>query len=128
MVLRLDHVAVAASTSCSIDITTNTSDVSTKDDADALFDNPEPTYIDWECSNESFVANKADLLKLVQAWVESTELNVSYNCGMSDAVAGWNCTGKAFISSLSVKAAMGEKATVSLSLTGNGTLTMEAGL
>lgn len=126
MSIELDHVQVAASTSCSIDITTNTSDVSTKDDADAQFDNPEPTYIDWECSNESFVANRKDLRKLVLAWVDSTELNVTYVCGMSDSVAGWSCTGKAFISSLSVKAAMGEKATVSLSLTGNGTLTMEA--
>lgn len=128
MILRMNNEAVAGSTSCSINITANTSDVSTKDDADALFDNPEPTYVDWECSNESFVANKNDLVKLMRAWVESTELNVDFVCGINDAVPGWNCTGKAFISSLSVKAAMGEKATVSLSLTGNGPLTMAAGL
>lgn len=139
----VDGKAIALATSCSLEITTNTVDVRTKDSAygnDTEFDN-----ISWTSSSESFVgANKGVTAENLAGYLIDTQLagrpvtlivgKVARTSAAVDA-AGWDAptaaaesealpayTGQAWIKSVSVNHPNEGKSTVSVQFEGVGEL------
>lgn len=115
--LLIDGAVVARSTSCNFSVKANMTDSASKDDDDPEFEHSEVINVSWEAKNESFIATRQGLVKVMQAWLDGRLLDVSEKDG--DTVV---MTGKAFITNLSVSAPKEGNATLSLSLTGNGVL------
>ena len=115
---------IASSTNCSLDITANTADAAAKDDpGNGIFDNPEFTNYSWSASNESFIVDinyLAYLLDLVINGNGEVDMQFGNNANYGNKFAK---QGRAIISSLTVDAANGDFAKLSLSLDGNGELT-----
>lgn len=118
--LQVDGTVIASSTSCSLSMTGNTADASTKDDTNAFFASPEFTNCTWEASNESFVSTVAGYKTLVSAWLNQTAVTLTF---VDSSTYGLAVSGTAYISSLSLTAAVGEYATISVSFAGDGALT-----
>ena len=115
---------IASSTNCSLDITANTADAAAKDDpGNGIFDNPEFTNYLWSASNESFIVDINYLAYLLDLVINGNgEVDVQFGNDLiySNKFAK---QGRAIISSLTVDAANGDFAKLSLSLDGNGELT-----
>lgn len=118
--LLVDGQVVAASTSCTFTLTANTADAASKTDpGDGLWDNPEFTHYGWQMGNESFVTNAGALTSLLTKVISGdARVEVQFQ-----ADTGLALKGQAIVTQLSVSAANGEKATLSLSLEGATALT-----
>lgn len=120
----ISYGVIASSTNCSLDITANTADAAAKDDpGNGIFDNPEFTNYSWSASNESFIVDinyLAYLLDLVINGNGEVDMQFGNDLIYSNKFAK---QGRAIISSLTVDAANGDFAKLSLSLDGNGELT-----
>jgi predicted secreted protein len=120
--LFLGDEFVAGSTSCSITLTPNTTDSASKSDpGGGMWDNPEFANCSWSISNESFAVS-ADQLSALLSTVVNGDATVSVRIqdGISLSLAG-----AAIITQLQINAAAGENATISLSLDGASTLTLQ---
>ena len=115
---------IASSTNCSLDITANTADAAAKDDpGNGIFDNPDFVNCSWRASNESFVVDVNYLAYLLDIVINGNgEVDMQFGNDLSygNKFAKQGC---AIISSLTVDAANGDFAKLSLSLDGNGELT-----
>lgn len=116
--LKVGGSVIAKSTSCSLSVSANTADESSKDDSDPMFDSPTVTAITWSCTNESFIVSVAALVELITLFKNHGSVAVEMT-DAKDVTAG---SGNAVITGLSVNAPNGENATVTLSLQGNGVL------
>lgn len=118
--LLVNGQVVAASTSCTFTLTANTADAASKTDpGDGLWDNPEFTHYGWQMGNESFVTEAGALASLLTEVISGdARVEVQFQAGTGLALKG-----QAIVTQLSVSAANGEKATLSLSLEGATTLT-----
>lgn len=118
--LLVDGQVVAASTSCTFTLTANTADAASKTDpGDGMWDNPEFTHYGWQMGNESFVTDAAALASLLTKVISGdARVMVLFQAGTGLALKG-----QAIVTQLSVSAANGEKATLSLSLEGATSLT-----
>lgn len=114
--IKIDGETVAKSTSCTLSITANTTDESTKDDVDALYDNPSVSYISWSCSNEGFIVDLPWLKSLLELFQAHEPVDVE----VSDDKDVVTTTGKALITGITISAPNKENATVSISLQGDG--------
>lgn len=132
--------SVALATSHSFNISVSTSDVTTKDDF-GMFTNNEATSISWDCSSDHFVSagtdghSTADILDLVLIG-EKVDVIVSLPRPVNAEVPVGGFVpedkqadneffcykGKAIITSCSISAPNGERATYSISMTGCGKL------
>lgn len=119
--LKIDEQEIAKSTNCTMSLTVNTTDASSKDDADAMFDNQEATHYTWNVSNESFATTveglKAILTKLKSGETVSVEV---YDPGLVTTQVG-----QALITGVSINAPAGEKVTLGVSLQGRYQLNNE---
>ena len=116
---------IASSTNCSLDITANTADAAAKDDpGKGIFGNTEFTNYSWSASNESFIVDINYLAYLLDLVINGNG-EVDMQFGNSANYYGNKVAkqGRAIISSLTVDAANGDFAKLSLSLDGNGELT-----
>ena len=116
---------IASSTNCSLDITANTADAAAKDDpGNGIFGNTEFTNYSWSASNESFIVDINYLAYLLDLVINGNG-EVDMQFGNSANYYGNKVAkqGRAIISSLTVDAANGDFAKLSLSLDGNGELT-----
>ncbi len=120
--LLVDGEVVASSTSCSLEVSANTTDASSKDDVSPLFDNPEFVNYSWNASNESFVTDANGLKALMGAWLSGHTVDVTVAFGDDD---GFSRTGSAFITNISATASVSDKGKLSVSFTGNGVLSAE---
>lgn len=120
----LNDSVIASSTNCSLDITANTADAAAKDDpGQGIFDNPEFTNYSWAASNESFIVNITYLAYLLNIVINGNG-QVDFEFGNTHAYANnFHKLGKAIITSLTVDAANGDFAKLTLSFEGNGELT-----
>lgn len=118
------HLPVASSTSCDFNLTANTADGAAKDDpGNGMFDNPEFQNYSWSASNESFIVSipyLAKLLNLVINGNAAVDIQFQHSNGFAGSFAK---KGNAIISNLTIDAANGDFAKLSLSLDGNGELT-----
>lgn len=136
LMLWIGGKVIALSKSCSLNLTANTGDADTKDDG--LWGANEITSLQWDMSNESVDSADADRSNdlvyddLFDAMVAGEPVTVTFgkpvNAGDSGVpAAGWTApttgyTGKALITSLGRTGAKGSNASVSVSLTGIGSL------
>lgn len=119
--LKIDEQEIAKSTNCTMSLTVNTTDASSKDDADAMFDNQEATHYTWNVSNESFVTKVEGLKTLLSKLKSGETVSVEvYDPGLVTAQVG-----QALITGVSINAPAGEEATVSVSLQGRYELNNE---
>lgn len=110
---------IAASTSCDLSVTVNTTDAAAKDDAGQIWDNPIPTTSEWSMNNESFICDIAFLRSLLDKVVNG-DAKISIKWLVTDTFA---YIGDAIVSSLKVTAPAEGYATLSLSLEGCTPLT-----
>lgn len=135
----LNGKSIALATSHSLDITINTADTTTKD-SDGKFLQNETTTIQWSLQSEnlcSFGTDGSDTQTVLDLALVGTPVTVVFglvtpldavvptggftvNSTASDKFA---YTGSAIITSISVSANNGEKATYSVTFTGTGALT-----
>ena len=115
---------IAGSKSCDFTATANTSDAAAKDDANPIWDNPEFTYYDWSCSNESFVVDIAYLKTLLEkVAIEDATVVVQFQVSNNFAYRG-----TAIITSLEIDAPNDDFVSVSLSLEGASALSVSQGI
>lgn len=113
---------IAASTSCDLSVTVNTTDAAAKDDAGQIWDNPIPTTSEWSMNNESFICDLAFLRSLLDKVINGdAKLSVKWLVTNTFAYIG-----DAIISSLKVSAPAEGYATLSLSLEGCTPLTSDS--
>ncbi len=117
--LSVDGNVLAKSTSCSLNVSANTIDASSKDDADPLFENPEFVNTSWNANNESFVADAENAKDLIRRWMAGERILVSLVFGDAQCMA---YEGYAYLTSVSITAAVGDKSKLSVSFTGDGVL------
>lgn len=115
------HQLIAASTSCDLSVTVNTTDAAAKDDAGQIWDNPIPTTSEWSMNNESFICDIAFLRSLLDKVVNG-DAKISIKWLVTDTFA---YIGDAIVSSLKVSAPAEGYATLSLSLEGCSPLTSD---
>lgn len=113
--IYLDGELIALSKSCTVSYTMNTEDVSTKDDEYNFFDNVSPTNLTWTVSNESFIGTMDNWISLHRTWLNRERVTV-----VAKDSGRTYINGNAWVESLSTAATMGEYATFSISLTGDG--------
>ena len=113
---------IASSTNCSLDITANTADAAAKDDpGNGMFDNSEFTNYSWSASNESFIVDINYLAYLLDLVINGNgEVDMQFGNDANYYGNKFAKQGRAIISSLTVDAANGDFAKLSLSLDGNG--------
>ena len=105
---------IAASTSCDLSVTVNTTDAAAKDDAGQIWDNPIPTTSEWSMNNESFICDIAFLRTLLDKVINGdAKLSIKWLVTNTFAYIG-----DAIVSSLKVSAPAEGYATLSLSLEG----------
>lgn len=105
---------IAASTSCDLSVTVNTTDAAAKDDAGQIWDNPIPTTSEWSMNNESFICDLAFLRSLLDKVINGdAKLSIKWLVTNTFAYIG-----DAIVSSLKVSAPAEGYATLSLSLEG----------
>lgn len=116
--LKVNQAVIAKSTSCSLNITANTTDASSKDDENPLFDNSEVSTVGWQCTNESFVVSASSLIALMQMFKAGVAVGIEF--GDPKGVTSGN--GSALLTGLTVNAPNGDNLTVTLSFQGTGKL------
>lgn len=116
--LKLDGKVIAKSQNCTLNITANTSDESSKDDADPYFDHPSVESTGWSAQNESFIADTGALKEILTKFKAKQPMPVE----VSDPAGVTTAQGYALITGITVDAPNNGKATLSISLTGNGIL------
>lgn len=116
--LKLNGNVIAKSTNCSLNITANTTDESSKDDSNPMFDSPSVSNSTWTCSNESFIVDVASLVRLISLFKSHNAVEVELN----DPQNVTESYGFALITGLTVTASNGENATVRLSFQGKGAI------
>lgn len=116
--LKVNQAVIAKSTNCSLNITANTTDASSKDDANPMFDNPEVSTVGWQCNNESFVVSVSSLIGLIEMFKAGEPVSVE----IGDPNGVTTGSGNALVTAVSVNAPNGEDVTVSLSFQGTGML------
>ncbi|MCM1372943.1 MAG: phage tail protein [Bacteroides sp.] len=123
--LFVDGKLIAASTSCSFDLTANTTDAASKTDpGNGMWDNSEFTYYDWTVSNESFVVDPASLTTLLTKVVSGdATVHVTFQMGEYQGGGTIVLGGDAIITQLQLQAANGDYAKLSLSMDGCTALT-----
>lgn len=120
--LIMGGTAIGGSDSCDITYTLNTAQAAAKSDvASGLWDNPEPTYYDWQANNESFIIGASHLTSLISAWNAGTPVTVKFQI---DGQGGWARQGSAIITNLSITSQMDDYAKVTLSFDGAGALSV----
>lgn len=112
---------IAASTSCDLSVTVNSTDAAAKDDVGQIWDNPIPTTSEWSMTNESFICDIAFLRTLLDKVVNGNA-KISIKWLVTNVLA---YTGEAIVSSLKVTAPAEGYATLSLSLDGCTALTKD---
>ena len=120
--LLMGGSVIAASDSCELAVNMNTTAANAKDDPGAgEWDNPETTYYDWSCNNESFAVDAAQLQSLLTAWFAGVGVTVKFQIdgGSYDYVR----TGTAIITNLSLTSQMDDYVKVTLSFDGASALT-----
>ena len=131
LMLFVGGKSIAYATSHTLTLSTDSNNVKTKDHG--MYGFNEVTALNWEITSENLYT-EADMSTLFDAWNKSTELTVAFGKaanwtekGLPDGSTNWTpdaavYTGKAVISNLSVNAAAGENATLSITLQGRGAL------
>ena len=127
--LWIDGEVIVGSTDCEFSVKANTADTTSKTDpGNGMWDNPEFVNYDFSCSNQSFLCDtSAQLQTLLRAVIEGekpilVEFAPVGTGGEGDYV--WSTIqGEAYITQLTIDATNGEKAKLSLSMEGNGSLT-----
>lgn len=114
--LKINGAVIAKSTSCTLSITANTTDESSKDDEDPFFDNPTVANNTWNVQNESFVTTVTALKAILIMFMAKKAVPVE----IYDPEDVTTTTGNAVITALTVSAQNGQEATLSLSLQGDG--------
>ena len=114
--LKINGAVIAKSTSCTLSITANTTDESSKDDEDPFFDNPTVANNTWNVQNESFVTTVTALKAILIMFMAKKAVPVE----IYDPEDVTTTTGNAVITALTVSAHNGQEATLSLSLQGDG--------
>lgn len=128
-------IPVALSTNCTISMNAETTDSKTKDDG--IFSAADISGINWEITNESLHTVEARTIdwtydtlfaKMVAAQPVTVVFGVPTNANTTGVPqAGWTSpgtyTGEALITSLELNGPVDADATVSISLTGVGSLT-----
>lgn len=140
--------SIAYATNHTLSVNMAQVDTSTKDNGNGYFANSEPGMISWEVTSENLMSDaaengfsfndlfqlflKRETVKVVFALQKnSTNFADKMNEEFTAPADGWspsdknNYFGRAYITSLSVTATNGEKATMSVTLTGAGSLLME---
>ena len=113
---------IAASTSCDLSVTVNSTDAAAKDDVGQIWDNPIPTTSEWSMTNESFICDIAFLRMLLDKVVNGNA-KISIKWLVTNVLS---YTGEAIVSSLKVTAPAEGYATLSLSLDGCTPLTADS--
>lgn len=124
--LFIDGSVVAASSGCSFSVNANSSDATAKDDAGGgMWDNPEFTYYDWSCSNESFVVNIETLITFLTKIIhgDGTVDVLAKVEGSFSATFGRK--GKAIITSMEIDAPCDDFLKMTLSMEGASALTAD---
>lgn len=123
--LFLNGGVLAASTSCTFQLTANTSDAASKTDlGDGMWDNPEFQNYSWQMSNESFMCENDGLLSLLDTVINGdAKAEVSFQVGASTDTGTICYTGVAIITQLQVQADVSGKVKITLSLEGASNLT-----
>ncbi len=116
--LKLDGKVIAKSQGCTLNISANTTDESSKDDADPFFDSPSVDTVVWTAQNESFVADIAGLKEIFTKFLSRGSFSVE----VYDDGGVTTTQGQAIITGITLSAPNNGKATLSISLTGNGVL------
>lgn len=114
--LKINGAVIAKSTSCTLNITANTTNESSKDDEDPFFDNPTVANNTWNVQNESFVTTVTALKAILTMLMAKKAVPVE----IYDPEDVTTTTGNAVITALTVSAQNGEEATLSLNLQGDG--------
>lgn len=117
-----DYAAVAASTSCDINITANTEEAASKSDfGDGLFNNPEFLNYTWNLSNESFVVDMEFMAYFMDKILNG---DATFDTSFQTSVGGdYVClAGKAIVTYCEITANNGEYAKIRLSLIGSGAI------
>lgn len=121
--LFIDGSVVAASSGCSFSATANSSDAAAKDDpGNGMWDNPEFTYYDWSCNNESFVVNIQTLITFLNKIIngDGTVDVLAKVKGSYSATFGRK--GKAVITSMEIDAPCDDFLKMTLSMEGASAL------
>lgn len=142
------YTAVAFATNHTLDVSMEQIDASTKDNGNGYWSNSEPGMMSWSITTENLMSddgsNGYDYNGLFSIMLKRETVDVCFglksslngedvtNDGSFNApTSGWtpdetNCyTGKAYITSLSVTATNGEKATYNATFTGAGALILK---
>lgn len=120
--IAVDGTPVAGSTSCSLTLTANTADAATKNDpGDGMWDRPMFSNYSWTMSNESFVVSIEGMQTLLQKVING-DGKVSVLLQDRYITPGMVLQGTAIITSLQVSAPNNDKASISISLDGCGSL------
>lgn len=112
--LKIEGAEIAKSTNCTLSLTVNTMDSSSKDDDDAMFDNQEASHYTWNCTNESFVTSVEGMKELLTKYKGAETVSVE----ITDPRQVTSQYGQALITSININAPVNEKATLSVSLQG----------
>lgn len=112
--MKVDEQVIAKSTGCTVNVNVATEDVSSKDDVQSEFDSPDATVVSWDCQNESFVADLASMVALMNKFKNKQFVSVEVN----DPNGVTNMNGSAIITGISVSAPAQGNATMTVSLTG----------
>lgn len=141
--------SIAYATSHTLDVSMDSTDISTKDNGNGIWQNSEPGMMSWSMSTENLMCDVAEhgmnINDLFDLMLKRTPVDVVFslqtnNIDYASKIdtefvcpdSGWtkddtnNYHGKAYITSLSITANNGEKATCSATFTGAGGL-MKAG-
>ena len=118
--LKVGDKVIAKSTGCTVNVNVATEDVSSKDDVNSMFDNPEATVLSWDCQNESFVADIAGMVELANKFLATAYVTVE----ISDGNGVTNMGGNALITGISINAPVQGHATMTVSLTGAETISI----
>lgn len=139
VMLFLDGKTIALATTCSLNVTRESNDASSKDDG--VWKTDVPGDMSWTANSDSLFAPKEGLDttqlaydELFKAMVGSKDVAVIYGAITDPSTGGlpeggWvapsttGYTGKAHVTSLDWTGAKGSSATMTVSLTGNGPLT-----
>lgn len=118
---------LAASTSCTFELTANTADATSKSDpGDGEWDNSEFLNYNWKVSNESFMVGAEQLGYLISRIVdEDATFGITFECGKKGESKQFRLSGMAIITQMQIQANLGDFVKISLSFEGCSALVYE---